>query len=1017
MPIAFNPETGDALVLFDNEWIKPEKIAQNDKGEIAYLLNNEWVMPGQEPKPKEVEPETSTMGAMGRGVMRGALPSAAGIVTGGAGAVLGSGAGPVGTVLGGLGAGFAGSAAMSAAQEKFLEDNPDIAKTLGLDKETLAKDEKSHPYASFAGELLPNMLALRPSGALLRSGKGLTEEAAKRLTAEKVAAGVNATIGSSVGAGMQVGQEAMGDEPIDWTKVGIAGLAGALGHKETALGRSLSRVGELPASAASKAAVRALRRPGEVTPEMMAEPSIKTPEEFVGGVPKSASQDTEAMMADLEGRAPVEAAKPITEPLAPEAPIIPKEVKAAEEAVVPTKPEAAVAPETVVKTQQPVLHPYEAELKDLYKQRDVLAKEKDDLNLFLRKRGIHPKEKADMGIEKSAKDYPYLFRKDAKGLDVLMHDAIEHGIISESDLAHYSDPVEGFREMAKAAIDGQTANTPKNMETIAKMEAVQSRIEHLESIPKEEYGLKAESPAEAQARMDKELAARKAQEDASVQADMEAQAAKDKAEIARRSEEQAKNFALGQTPEESLTGQKRLDDDIPFDFAKDKIQGTPEQISKAENSLKEQILNAKIAWQEGDIGLVRGYGKNTGEPIYTPYKDGNIYNMDVKDIGSYGMHSIGFNEAQQAKLLKARNMLESEAQIKHEKSPYLKFEKDIEFSPDVSKNIQGVVEEWKKLLGLTDKTYFTTLEHAASIKDEFTGPHRRIGSSSAMREEGGFTSALQDGNRVVAFKKNASTAKNLEIIAHELGHAHMAEYFFKASPEMKEALNNEFLKWAKSIKGETYAKDLVESLRARKVGKTTSGMDLGIKAKDLRGIDTYWRTFKEWYADQTSRWATTQEKPLTTVEKFFSRLGKALKSFYAKAKNAGYLPNETFKQYMDSQVKKLELEPAVQKQSKIPSSEDQITLFSKSKVESIEPPKPPVTAKNVMGDSIGSNWEAPPVNRFTEFTRLFQNKHVDLKRTVEAIRNQVGDIAEKWNPYQKEGLYNSKVANRSRVIV
>ena len=87
MPIAFNPETGDALVLFDNEWVKPEKIAQNDKGEIAYLLNNEWVMPGQEPKPKEIEPETSTMGAIGRGVMRGALPSAAGIVAGGAGAM------------------------------------------------------------------------------------------------------------------------------------------------------------------------------------------------------------------------------------------------------------------------------------------------------------------------------------------------------------------------------------------------------------------------------------------------------------------------------------------------------------------------------------------------------------------------------------------------------------------------------------------------------------------------------------------------------------------------------------------------------------------------------------------------------------------------------------------------------------------------------------------------------------------------------------------------------------------
>jgi len=91
---------------------------------------------------------------------------------------------------------------------------------------------------------------------------------------------------------------------------------------------------------------------------------------------------------------------------------------------------------------------------------------------------------------------------------------------------------------------------------------------------------------------------------------------------------------------------------------------------------------------------------------------------------------------------------------------------------------------------------------------------------------------------------------------------------------------------------------LVEALRARKTGKTTKvGEDLM-----AHQAQPYWKSFSEWYADQVSRWATTQKVPLTVVEKFFSRLGKAMKSFYAKAANKKYLPSSEFVNYL-SQVK------------------------------------------------------------------------------------------------------------------
>jgi len=128
-----------------------------------------------------------------------------------------------------------------------------------------------------------------------------------------------------------------------------------------------------------------------------------------------------------------------------------------------------------------------------------------------------------------------------------------------------------------------------------------------------------------------------------------------------------------------------------IDESLSKLQANPEQIEKAKDTVRRSIPSADLVWQDGDIGLVRGYDKYTGNPMYVPYNNGSIYNLDIKDIGSHGLYSIGFNEQQQNELLKAREDLEAEAQAKHEKTPYLKFENDAEFSPDVPISMRNVI--------------------------------------------------------------------------------------------------------------------------------------------------------------------------------------------------------------------------------------------------------------------------------------------------------------------------------------
>jgi hypothetical protein len=347
---------------------------------------------------------------------------------------------------------------------------------------------------------------------------------------------------------------------------------------------------------------------------------------------------------------------------------------------------------------------------------------------------------------------------------------------------------------------------------------------------------------------------------------------------------------------------------------------TPEQMKMADVHAEE--VGGNVVYQNGNLALVRGFSKLTGEPVYAVAKGDTRSRVDVE---SYTGKMISESEKQE--LIAEKKKLEAEDAKKHKENPFVTFDKNgLSFSKGVPVQVGKVLVGWKDLLKLAPNIHITTIEDARNNRSEYTGEHRAIGSTGLDYKQQGVMRQLPSGDYYIAFTKSTSITKMLETIAHEFGHIHQKEVWTKADSNTKIALMVEHEKWV-ALQGNKTAKELIKSLRAKTTGKTTK-VPNDLMAKDL---SNYWTSFSEWYADQTAKWAITSEKPVGIVEKYFKRLGEALRSFYAKVRNSGYLPNELFKEYLDTVTKEnIEQHPIVSK------PEDQMALFMKSEVEPVE---------------------------------------------------------------------------------
>lgn len=68
--------------------------------------------------------------------------------------------------------------------------------------------------------------------------------------------------------------------------------------------------------------------------------------------------------------------------------------------------------------------------------------------------------------------------------------------------------------------------------------------------------------------------------------------------------------------------------------------------------------------------------------------------------------------------------------------------------------------------------------------------------------------------------------------------------------------------------------------------------------------------------------------------------------------------------------------------------------------------------KTIFGEKALSTWNAPDESKLADFIYKVQDKNIDLKNVQKAINEQVGEIEDSWNAYQKEELYHGRTAKR-----
>ena len=349
--------------------------------------------------------------------------------------------------------------------------------------------------------------------------------------------------------------------------------------------------------------------------------------------------------------------------------------------------------------------------------------------------------------------------------------------------------------------------------------------------------------------------------------------------------------------------------DPEIQFSRDQI----DYKKLAENQAK-SIKTGKVEHQEGDLAVYSHYNKYGG-PHYTASK-GTRYSANP-ELANFGDPAVNQRINQ---IIRQKEM---DAETLHRTKPFIKFTNGVAVSENVPKNIANVLRGWKSLLGIKANIYIATFDDVVANKDNYTGPHREINGTIGLEKANGVMKKLPNGDYFIVMKPGASRTYMLETLAHELGHIHEYEVYANAGQVTQQAIRDEFEKWLKINKPKT-TREYLDAMRAYKASQRTRVENPNMPAYQM---PPYWREFTEWYADQMARWAVSSEKPLSVVDKYFKKLADALKRFFNTIKGAGYLPNETFAQYINKSVANLEFESIAKQQQK-----GQMALFSKEEV-------------------------------------------------------------------------------------
>lgn len=196
------------------------------------------------------------------------------------------------------------------------------------------------------------------------------------------------------------------------------------------------------------------------------------------------------------------------------------------------------------------------------------------------------------------------------------------------------------------------------------------------------------------------------------------------------------------------------------------------------------------------------------------------------------------------------------------------------------KKMQEFAEPLKKIIGKIGEDVRVSLPIEFEI-----GPRRTRWRGQADRENGRYV--IRINTRLLSrFEDMYATA------VHELGHVIMWDKFAGASESLRTQVREAFHRYRMQLSNEARTMGDLRRIRDNPVSEMTGGRDLprrgggttnSIPLSDLTPSSrAYVMHFEEWFAEQTAKWATTSEKPLGVVDKFFKQVGDIIRKLVMK---------------------------------------------------------------------------------------------------------------------------------------
>lgn len=149
---------------------------------------------------------------------------------------------------------------------------------------------------------------------------------------------------------------------------------------------------------------------------------------------------------------------------------------------------------------------------------------------------------------------------------------------------------------------------------------------------------------------------------------------------------------------------------------------------------------------------------------------------------------------------------------------------------------------------------------------------------------------------------NHKTATGLfTTMAHEFGHYIQHGLFAGSSDKFKLEVDAAYQKWLRDRPANEALGDMLKrrTPATSQYAEVLAGSDLGLQNALRSGYNSftprqrdYWWGFSEWFAENVARWATTQTKPMSHIERVFQSIGRAIrKGVMLFSKKLGMDPN------------------------------------------------------------------------------------------------------------------------------